>query len=424
MEERINLIKSNLTGNYKEDVEYLTSLYNAQSKVLEDTIATIEAINSVLKEITDEQEDTEEKKEENTEEKVEDNKIEEEVEETQEEGIEDKRTDEEKEIDNLIDELIKNIDNESNEEALSNIEMIIPKIEAMSKTDDENILYCSFSSDFEKMIFQNVFAGEKQVKDTPYANDIVYIMYSDLLLKKKKRKAAMDALDRAIYWNFLSREAREKKIDLYYTRQEIVKCLDAIKKLQMISYTAQDIAACYNKYAFVFNSLKDTKSAYALYKLSYSYYPDENVLAMVGKYEEMEPSYKDISVDEIIKIAQDNEVDIGPNSKMIKAHRDITTKLIEAGAIKEAKILIENDYAMTKDEEIAKIYNQLNELDASVEEEQQVKEENKEEKPKEKKTTKKTSKQTKTVKKETDNKPEKAVKKITKKTTTKTQKKK
>lgn len=422
MEERINLIKKNLTGNYNEDVEYLTTLYSAQSRVLEDTVATIEAINIVLEEITKKQEIAEEKEEITKEEIEEDNRVEEKAEDVKKEQElqEDTRTDEEKEIDALIAELTSNIDNESDEEALASIEKIIPKIEAISKAEDENVIYCSFSSDFEKMIFENIFGGEKQVKDTPYANDVVYTLYSDLLLKKKKRKAAMDALDRAIYWNFLNREAREKKIDLYYSKQEIVKCLDTIKKLQMISYTAQDIASCYNKYAFIFNSLKDSKSAYALYRLSYSYYQDENVLKMITQIEETNPTYKDIPADDLINLAKENEVEIGPNANIIRAHRNITTKLIEAGAIQEAKLMIENDYAMTKDEAIAKIYNQLNELDNSVEKNSnEEKEDHQEEKKVAKKTTKST---TKSVKKDETAKKEKkatTTKKTTKKATTK-----
>ena len=243
------------------------------------------------------------------------------------------------------------------------------------------------------MIFENIFGKDKQIKATHYANDVVYIMYSDLLLKKKKRKAAMDALDRAIYWNFLNREAREKKIDLYYSRQEIVKCLETIKKLQMISYTAQDIADCYNKYAFVFNSLKDTKSAYALYRLSYSYYQNEEVLKIINDIEEKEPEYKQIPANDLIQLARDNEVTIGPNANIIKAHRDITTKLIEVGAIKEAKFMIENDYSMTRDEAIAKIYDQLSELDNTNE----IKEE-----PKEDHQEKKTTRKRKKVAKETE----------------------
>ena len=191
----------------------------------------------------------------------------------------------------------------------------------------------------------------------------------------------MDALDRAIYWNFLNRDARSKKIDLYFTRKEFVKCLDAIKKLQMISYTARDIADCYNKYAYVFNSLKDTKSAYALYRLSYSYFENPNVLSVFTELENQDPSLKDLSAEDIVKIAQDNEVEIGPNSKIIKAHRDITTKLIEAGAIQEAKIMIQNDYAMTREDAIAKIYDQLLELEkneASNEELENIEEDIKE----------------------------------------------
>ena len=417
MEERINLIKEKLTGNYKEDVEYLTTLYNAQYRVLEDTTATIEAITTVLKEITDVQENNE---------KVEEEVVkEEEKEETpNEENVEvpanEQVPQENNEIDALIDELTNNLENESDEEALKSIEKIIPKIESISKSEDENTIYCSFTNDFEKMIFENIFGKYKQIKATPYANDVVYIMYSDLLLKKKKRKAAMDALDRAIYWNFLNREAREKKIDLYYSRQEIVKCLETIKKLQMISYTAQDIADCYNKYAFVFNSLKDTKSAYALYRLSYSYYQNEEVLKIINDIEEKEPEYKQIPANDLIQLARDNEVTIGPNANIIKAHRDITTKLIEVGAIKEAKFMIENDYSMTRDEAIAKIYDQLSELDNTNE----IKEEPKED-HQEKKTTrkrKKVAKETEEVKDEKEEK-EATTKKSTRRKTTKVDKK-
>lgn len=361
MGEKVNLIKEKLTGNYNEDIEYLNVLYNAQNKIVEDALATIEAINIVLEEINKEQ-TNDEVVEENIQENDNIN------EESSQEGSNEERTQEQAEIDDLIADLTNNMNNGNYDDALKSVEEVIPKIEAISKTDEDNILYCSFSSEFEKMIFKNIFAGEKEVKDTPYANDEVYIVYSDILLNKKRRKAALDALDRAIYWNFLNREAREKKIDLYFARKEIVKCLDTIKKLQMISYTAQDIATCYNKYAYVFESLKDSKSAYALYRLSYSYYNDDSVMEIINKYEENESSYKELTPEEIIKIAQDNEVEIGPNNKIIKAHREITTRLIENGAIEEAKVMIQNDYAMTREEAIANIYEQLVALENPVEE--------------------------------------------------------
>ena len=82
-------------------------------------------------------------------------------------------------------------------------------------------------------------------------------------------------------------------------------------------------------------------------------------------FEKEDPTLKELLLEDIVNIAQENEVEIGPNSKIIKAHRDITTKLIEAGAIQEAKIMIQNDYAMTREEAIAKIYDQLLELEES-----------------------------------------------------------
>ena len=407
MEEKIQVIKKNLTGNYKKDVEFLNSLYDEENKIIEDAKATIEAINIVVQEIENK----------NNEIKVEDENNTEEIEE---------KTKEEQEIDKMIDELFDHLDNESDEEAIKSIEEIIPKIESLTKSDD-NILYCSFKSELEKVLFTKIFAGEKQVEQTPYANDTIYIIYSDLLLKKKRKTEAMNALDRAIYWNFLSREARERKLDIYLSKKEIVKYLENVKLLQMISYTPQDIADCYNKYGYVFNELKDPKSAYAMYRLSYSYFINENVAKLIEAFEQLDPSLKEMSADDILNLAEDNDVLIGANNKIIKAEREIASDLISNGLIEQAKALLQNDYAMTSDEEIANIYNRLIVLDKTNGNE--VKEEKKQDNVKKKTTaktdTKKTTSKSTTKKvaarKDTP-KVEDVKKKVVKKTTTKKEK--
>ena len=407
MEEKIQVIKKNLTGNYKKDVEFLNSLYDEENKIIEDAKATIEAINIVVQEIENK----------NNEIKVEDENNTEEIEE---------KTKEEQEIDKMIDELFDHLDNESDEEAIKSIEDIVPKIESLTKSDD-NILYCSFKSELEKILFTKIFAGEKQVEQTPYANDTIYIIYSDLLLKKKRKTEAMNALDRAIYWNFLSREARERKLDIYLSKKEIVKYLENVKLLQMISYTPQDIADCYNKYGYVFNELKDPKSAYAMYRLSYSYFINENVAKLIEAFEQLDPSLKEMSADDILNLAEDNDVLIGANNKIIKAEREIASDLISNGLIEQAKALLQNDYAMTSDEEIANIYNRLIELDKTNSSE--VKEEKKQENVKKKTTTKTGTKKTTSksttkkveAKKDTP-KVEDVKKKVVKKTTTKKEK--
>ena len=237
MEEKIKLIKENLKGNYEEDVSFLNSLYDEENAVIEDAKATIEAINIVLEELNNEKVENVESVEKAEEtEQVEDSKQQEDLQTEQPE-----RTAEEVEIDGMIDELLGHIDQESDDQAIDSIEKIIPRVEKLTQNnEDDGILYCSFKSEFEKVLFEKIFAGEKQVIATPYANDTIYIIYADLLLKKKRRSAAMDALDRAIYWNFLSRDARERKLQIYYDRKAIVKYLENLKKLQMISYTPED----------------------------------------------------------------------------------------------------------------------------------------------------------------------------------------
>ncbi|MBQ8379246.1 MAG: hypothetical protein IJX34_00350 [Clostridia bacterium] len=388
MEEKIQVIKNNLTGNIEEDINFLNSLYEEERLVIEEATSTIEAINIVLEEIK-KAEDKEEVKEDINEENQE---------QENEELVE--KTQEEIEIDNKIAELLEHIGQESDEEALKSIEELIPRLESLTKNED-GVLYCSFKNEFEKKIFERIFAGEKQVVATTYPNDIIYTIYSDLLLKKKKYSQALEALDRAIYWNFLSREAREKKLDIYFDRKEIVKYLDSLRLLHMISYTAEDIASCYNKYGFIFNYLKDNKSTYAMYRLSYDYFQNDEVANLIASLEQIDSTLKELTDEEIFKLAQDNEVMIGANTKIIKAQRSLIKDLIDGGYINEAKIMLENDYSMTREDEIAQIYNQLLELEQKVaeqveEENEEVEEKVEEEKPKKKRTTTKKATTTKT----------------------------
>ena len=402
MEEKINIIKENLTGNYDEDIKYLSDFAEEKQKQIDDDIDTLDAINSVIKELSNTV-SNEEVTEENNEESLGEN-------------IDVVDESKKEQIDALIAELTQDIEKGNFDDALRSAESVIAEVEDLSKSNDDNKLYCSFSTEFEKSLFEYIFAGEKEVVATPYSNDVLYTIYSDILASKKRTKAAMDALDRAIYWNFLSRSARSKKIDLYFQKNEIVKCLDAIKKLQAISYTAQDLAECYNKYAYVFESLKDPKSAYALYILSYFYVNSDDVLNEINRLATQNPELADMTFEEVVELAKDNEVNVSPNSKIVSAYRSITRDFIEQQRYDEALLLVQNDYSITRDEELNSVYEQLVELT-------HAQNENVEEKAEEapKKRTRKAAAKVEDNKEEVVNeKPKKAVSKTTaKKTTTK-----
>lgn len=348
MEEILNLIRDNLTGDYESDKGFLDSLQEEENRIIANANATIEAINIVREEVENKQ----------IEEEI--DNVEEVEENEYSEPEEDVRTPEEIEIDNMIDDLFEEIEGkEYSDVSLNKIENIITKVESLTNTSNENEIHCSFSNDIERMIFEKIFAKDKEIVITPYKNDVLYILYADILLSKKRKTAALEAIERAIYWNFLSREAREKKLEILYSKKQIVKYLENLKTLQLISYTPKDLADCYNKYAYIFNELKDQKAAYAMYKLSYYYYPDENVANVIKSFEELEPSYADLTDNELLEHIKENEVIVGPNSKIIKAHRDITKDFLDEGMLDEAQAMLENDYNLTRDAQIAMLYNQL-----------------------------------------------------------------
>ena len=199
--------------------------------------------------------------------------------------------------------------------------------------------------------------------------------------------------------------------------------------LQQISYTAEDLAHVYNLYGKIFDELRDKEAAYGVYKLSNFYYPDKEIEEIVYTYEDANPDYKNITEEELLNHIRENEVQIGPNPKIIKAHRDITTEFLNAGRLDDAQVLLENDYSLTRDGQIAIVYNQLLEVKEKKEQQEAevskkkrtTKKKKKDDLIKEEKKTNKTAKKAKTTNKENE---EKASKKSTKKATAKDEEKK
>lgn len=117
-----------------------------------------------------------------------------------------------------------------------------------------------------------------------------------------------------------------------------------------------------------------------MYRLSYSYYNNDNVANLISTFEKLDPTLKEMNADDILNLAEDNDVLIGANNKIIKAQREITSDLINNGLIEQAKTLLQNDYAMTSDEEIANIYNKLIEIQNDENNSSEVKKDKKQEK--------------------------------------------
>ena len=347
MEEKINMIVEKLTGNYESDLQYLNSMKEEALQEFVDKRETLRAINSVIKEVENVQTEVLNNDEDNNEDIV---------------------SEESKELfDKVLNELYEDLNNKNYDSALNNCKTLINEVEGIAKTNDPSKIYCSFSSEFEKKLFEKIFAGEKQVIATPYANDVIYILYSQILVEKHRNSEALEALNRALYWNFLNRDARFKMIDLYFRKKEFVNCVEAIKKLQSISYTVVDLAQCYNKMASVYESLNDYKIAYALYFLSFNYVDDENTAMHVQNLLDKHTDLEELTVSDLSDLLVENEIQIGPNANLIDAYRNVTKELIENNSIDEAMMLVQNDYALTKTDGLDDVYEKLLDLKMEAE---------------------------------------------------------
>ena len=166
--------------------------------------------------------------------------------------------------------------------------------------------------------------------------------------------------------------------------------------------------------SFLFFPFNNTVSA--LYILSYFYVNSDDVLNEINRLATQNPELADMTFEEVVELAKDNEVNVSPNSKIVSAYRSITRDFIEQQRYDEALLLVQNDYSITRDEELNSVYEQLVELT-------HAQNENVEEKAEEapKKRTRKAAAKVEDNKEEVVNeKPKKAVSKTTaKKTTTK-----
>jgi len=308
----INEIKCNLTGNAEEDKIYLNSMME-KYKTHEFRFEIIKEIGRLMWNVLSDDE--------------------------KEEFI--RASQKDSAIPQFLDEINEYINNNNQELALKRFDEEIDNLTIRFK-DDSVSEYHSFRNPLETLLFEKYFKPEKEVRLLPEEYDyaVLYYLYGCLLFESKRHEEAENALKLALKYNpfmtpalftlgdvlkfkhypeelkysgrlatFSTEDAKEIYSEFYSTLKPYLKLV----------YSKEDLALLYRELGVYYFEIFDHETAGALYILSLNYHYDpalEAKLDMINNLSEIE--FENISKEELVKILEDKDIQIGFNKEIYK----------------------------------------------------------------------------------------------------------
>lgn len=340
LENILNEIKSNLTGDPLKDAPYL----NEQSAKYKDKEFSQELDREFAKIMFE----TEEKNYRTT--------------------LENFLNNENKKINQQLEEVEKRFNNRNFTTGLKILEEIIKNnLFAWSDTDD--ITYKCFGTPLEYLLYKNLFEDKNNAKEIKPVNcnlAKVYTMYCHGLTKKQRYGEALKAIERAqelnpvdpevyIHYAELAKMIKDQNL-LMMSAEMLLKC--AVSKKQ--------VGQAYFIYSFCFSEMRQFDKALALLQMSKIFRESplyETELEYITQQMGLGREPKMFTTNELMNILIAENIQPGPSAAVVHIANTVAKQLEEEKEFKHAKYFYEIVYELTEDE---KTLDHIKEITKSI----------------------------------------------------------
>jgi tetratricopeptide (TPR) repeat protein len=246
--------------------------------------------------------------------------------------------------------------------ALSIIESLINKIEDLGwyKEDGVSQYFC-FNNLLEELIYKEYFKSEKEIRVIPEDYAAIYFKFGSILFELKKYKESKRALEKAIFYNPVKTDILFELSEIYKQNKNWDKYLEINKQCLNFAYSSQALARCYRNLGFYYIEQSNYDLAISLFQLSLNF-DQETKIAQSELLYISQKSGKEISkpnVDNIIKLLKENDIQLGANKLILSIAITIGQQAQKEDEYETAKYFYSVFYDLTGDDDIKKIIDSL-----------------------------------------------------------------
>ena len=267
-----------------------------------------------------------------------------------------------KSIDATIDEISYNIYKKEYDQALKLSEALVNSVENYGMySDDTESEYHTFNEPIEDLLFRYYTDTDRCIRraNIPYSK--IYFQYGNLLFELQRYEEAKSALEKALKWNPADVNILFEYSELFKMSGDIENYYKINKDIFKYVHTPSALARCYRNLGYYFVEKKNYEAATGCLYLSLQY-DAENKTAISELFyirSVVGGEIKTPSEEEMRKLAEKYDFPLGAHNDVIGVAYAYGKSFAEEGENDAAIYCFNIVYALTENEDIAKLIKML-----------------------------------------------------------------
>lgn len=246
------------------------------------------------------------------------------------------------------------------EESAALMKEIEKKADAFYQSPDNQNLF-SFRNRFDEHLYRELFKPKSTFGRTPFDMCTYLTAYGYILVEMKKGKEAVPVLEKAIRFNPVNVGPRFELAETYKMLHEPANLLYTIKETLPVASSPEEIARCYCNLGYYCVEIKDYDSAVAFYYTSMLYFPNDHItgeiqhIAMLKGKQVDPPAKADIE-----KAFAKYKIKEGPNPVVVNMAYSLGEYCVEHNAHPQESLFYYSiAYNLTREEKIKEKLDKL-----------------------------------------------------------------
>lgn len=259
----------------------------------------------------------------------------------------------------LYEEAVIHINNNEDEQALKILQSLVSVYEKLENAKVQNYF------DFEQMIEYIMYCGTveqaKKLNVKRYPEPVTYYTYqiACIYIKQNKIEEAIKTLEQALKYNPRSIYITMQLVELYISKERHEEAFTKIKEALTYSYSKDQFAFFYEKLADYYTLKEKYNIAIASYLVSDNYYGTPKNKEKVGKIVEKAGYIKFNTIDDIINLFKEENINYGPSKELIETVDEFIKYSKKLKDLDSVKYLLSIMIDLTDDEYYKELMSKL-----------------------------------------------------------------
>lgn len=230
-----------------------------------------------------------------------------------------------------------------------------------SDKNTEQTEYFCFDEPFERILHSFHSKSRKKCENLEVPFPMAYYIYAMIMMELNQMETARRSLDKGLRWNPYSAALHLKRAEVISQSLDEVALLEGSKTALQFAFKPELVAGCYANFARYYMGQRKYELAIGCCMICRNFAENhEDAMVLLRElYEVTEGKVVPPAMEEVRKLAENEELPFGPNRDVVGLAFTYGKKYYEEGDYEAAKYFLQIGYDLTGDEDAGKVLKEI-----------------------------------------------------------------